>query len=380
MTYRFTLSYANWGVREGEYLGVRDGAYVKCIWPSAGGVYGCFSYPKSASVSVVEVCSNSPVFCDQNQTFYPGRWDADGVLKLSGGTIEICHGTQFYVGHTIGTRGVFEINDGLLLTDQAIRTGPGASGRVIWRGGRVKLRADFWKYGGNPNRYFDGTSSNLTVTIAGPDCVLDLNGFPAFTNVVANSLNVDSWQWTEGGRLTVTNGGTFVMNRFPANGRVAVKGCNLLVADTAEPAIGELGFAGTTADTIAGAEGLTLAAQGVRVLSGGEWIADQVEDISWSDLTFDDGAVFHLEMTGDNAVAPCSIPGNLTLGETLGFRLVRNGYNFLVPRISAITAAGEITGSPSVFAVEPARWVSLEVDGDSLWLTYRPKGFMFSVR
>ena len=382
MSNRFDIAYAGWGVYEGDYLGIRDGAFVNCPWKSTGGVFGCTVRPKEGYKSVVEVCTNSTVCCNQNNTFYLGRYGSDGVLRISGGTVEINHGTQIYVGHTAGCRGVIEMNDGLFLTDQSFRVGSGASGRIVWRGGRIKLRSEFWTYAGNGSRYFDGTSSNLTFTIAGPDCVLDLNGAPAFTNVVANSLNAGSWRWEDGGRLTVTNGGVFVMNRFPENGCVAVKDCSLLIADEAEPAIGEIGFAGTAAtDVISAADGLTLAAQGVRVLSGGEWDASQVEGISWSDLAFDTGAVFRIPMTDYDTVTTCSIPGALTLGDTLGFHVVRNGYRFgRSQQIAVVHAAGGATGNPSCTPVVERKGLSMFVSGDDLVLDYKASGMVISYR
>ena len=170
------------------------------------------------------------------------------------------------------------------------------------------------------------------------------------------------------------------MNRFPKNGRVAVKDCNLQIADASGPAIGELGFAGTSADTISGADGLTLAAQGVRVLSGGEWDASQVEGVSWSDLTLDSGSIIRMEMTGDSAVGVCSVPGLLTLGDEVGFRLMRNGYRLSAPRITTMTATGGVSGDPVFTSVEKLRGASMEVFGNSVELIYKPRGMALIYR
>ena len=380
MSNRFEIAYANFGVYEGDYLGIRDGAYVYCPWPSAGGVYGLYSRPREGSRSLVEICSNSTVYCRQNRTFYLGRYNSDGVLRLSGGTLNIEHGSAPYIGYNAGGRGILEMNDGLFVTDQTLRSQPTATGRLVWRGGRIKLGSDFWTYAGNGSHYFDGGASNLTFMIAGPDCVLDLNGAPAFTNVIANTQNEGSWQCEEGGRLTVTNGGVFVMNRFPENGRVAVKDCNLQIADASGPAIGELGFAGTSADTISGADGLTRVSQGVRVLAGGEWSAAQVVGISWSDLTLDSGSIIRMEMTGDSAVGVCSVPGLLTLGDEVGFRLMRNGYRLSAPRITTMTATGGVSGDPVFTSVEKLRGASMEVFGNSVELIYKPRGMALIYR
>ena len=171
------------------------------------------------------------------------------------------------------------------------------------------------------------------------------------------------------------------MNRYPENGRVAVKDCSLLIADAAEPAIGEIGFAGTAAtDVISAADGLTLAAQGVRVLSGGEWDASQVEGVSWSDLTLDSGSIIRMEMTGDSAVGVCSVPGLLTLGDEVGFRLMRNGYRLSAPRITTMTATGGVSGDPVFTSVEKLRGASMEVFGNSVELIYKPRGMALIYR
>lgn len=382
MSNRFEFAYCNLGVYEGDYLGIRDGAHFEGVYPRTGGIYGITSRPVYGGKSLVEICANSTVKFNQNVTTFLGRGGSEGAFRISGGTLTVSHGSRLNIGYNGSGIGLFEINDGLFVTDQSFMTGnqAGTRGRVVWRGGRIKLGSDFWTYAGNGSRCFDGSSSNLTFTIAGPDCVLDLNGAPAFTNVVANSLNEGSWQWEEGGRLTVTNGGVFVMNRFPENGRVAVKDCNLLIADESEPDIGELGFAGTPSDTIAGADGLTLAAQGVRVLSGGEWSAAQVDGISWSDLTLDSGSIIRMEMTSSSAVGVCSVPGLLTLGDELGFRLVRNGYRLSAPRITTMTATGGVSGNPVFTSVEKLRGATMGVSGNLVELLYDPDGMTLIFR
>ena len=383
MSNRFDLAYATSGVFDGDYLGIRDGAYVKCPWPSKGGVYGLQANPRSGAKAVIEVCSNATVYLEQNCTIYLGNWERWGIFRMSGGTVIIENGRQLYLGYYGSGWGEFEMNDGTFITSQAFSTYDATSrGRVTWRGGCIRLHPRFWTYSGNSVRYLDGVSSNLTFTIAGPNCVLDLNGAKAFTNVVANAMNAESWQWTEGGRLTVTNGGKFVMNRFPANGCVTVKDCSLEIADDRVPAIGEVGFAGTSADDLIVGTVDGLAAERVRVGAGAEWRPDQVVNIGWTDLAFDSGATALLSPAADGSVPTLAVPGKVTFGDELVYRLDRNGKRLTASGGTLISAAGGMEGSPAFTrGVRTPKGIGLSVDGlGNLLFGYDPPGVILLVR
>lgn len=376
----FVLENADAGVYEGDYLGVRDGARVEFL--HADGVYGLRAKPQYRAEAVVEVCSNATVLLNQNCTILLGGWQSWGVFRLSGGTVHIVNGTRIHVGYDTDGWGAFEINDGELNTSQSFRTfGRGSKGRIKWRGGCIRLKPQFWTYDGNEFRYLDGTSSNLTFSVEGPNCVLDLNGAAGFTNVVANAWNADSWQWTEGGRLTVTNGGTFVMNRFPENGRVAVKDCRLEIADDRVPAIGEIGFAGASPeDTVTGSVS-GLSAAGVWVGPGAEWRPSQVVDIGWRSLEFATDATLLLSPTVGGTVPALVVPGKVTLGDRLVYRLDRNGNRLSASQGPLLEAADGVAGDPEfVRGPKTPKGLTFAVGATDLTYEYRPSGTRLIIR
>lgn len=387
-SYRFWQQH--WGVKGGTYLGIRDGAKVEAPWPAETGTYGLYSEPSAGCTSVVEICENSSVFLGQSETIYLGLWHdatARGILRLSGGSFEISHGSTLGIGYPDGAHGILELRAGLFKTDQPFRSYLGGdafgAGLVDWTGGTVKLGPDFFKFAGTTPevRYLDGNGKNMSVRIGGPTCVLDLSKAPAFTNVASRVENEGSWTWTEGGRLTVTNGGTFVMNRFPANGCVVVKDCSLEIADDRVPAIGEVGFAGTSADDriVGTVDGLV--AQAIRFARGGLAHPSQVVNIGWSDFAFDDGAFVLVSPDANGAVTPLAVPGKVTFDGGATCLFERNGNRLSAGAGSVLTAVGGIFGNPT-FAPAPRtpKGLSLSVSGGSVDYSYEPPGLMVIVR
>lgn len=384
----------HWGVKGGQYLGIRDGATVSAPWPAESGTYGLYSEPAAGCTSVVEICENSSVVLNQSITMYLGLWHdavARGILRLNGGTLTVSHGAAFGIGYPDEAYGILELKGGLLSTDQPFRTFANGTkvfghGFVDWTGGTVKLGPDFFKYAGtSPSvRYFDGSGMNMSVRIGGPTCVLDLSKAPAFTNVAARAENAGSWTWTEGGRLTVTNGGTFVMNRFPENGCVAVSNCRLEIADDTVPSVGEIGFAGPTTDTIVGrVEGL--AADTLRIADGGEFdartIEGQVDGITWTNLAFDPGAVFLMTVNPDGTMPLCTVPGSVIFAEQLGYRLNRIDGGRPGARTAVLTVTGDVVGAPEFVAVgRVPKGMQPRVDGKDLVLEYTPVGMILLVK
>ena len=172
------------------------------------------------------------------------------------------------------------------------------------------------------------------------------------------------------------------MNRFPSDGCVAVKDCNLQIADDRVPAIGEIGFAGTSAaDSISGTVG-GLSAQRVRVGAGAEWRPSQVANIAWEDLVFDDGATILLSPDANGMVPSIAVQGKAMLGDTLVYRLERNGNRLKTGSGTLISAVGGVVGDPEFVRGDATpKGLSFSVENaEALLFKYMPPGILLLVK
>ena len=364
---------------------------------------------------VVEVAEGGVIDMQGQTSIQLGGNQAKARVLLSGGTWKMGTGSFQFGGSAMGT-GVIQIDSGVLETAGSfLRPQQGSvtyqdQGRFIFNGGTLRLLP------GTGGRFLFGLANNVTdktklrawMCVDGADCTIDVAPGLTITNVPPN---VERSEWFGHGKLTVTGGGTFVMNAVAEDVALALagEGTSVKIAGEAlvyndskcrttmnvDPykdkyltlppengylrdslALRTLGLDGI--GTSLAVEGpLPVAATDVQVGATGEWNSSWSvlgDSVTLQDITFAENAIIGASKAADGSLKRVVFPGTMTLPAAMRYsgRQLGGGGNVL-------SAASVVGRTPTLIPCPDNRAGGVDYDAETgFW--FRPAGALLLIR
>lgn len=345
----------------------------------------------AAAAGVLEIGADGALHMHANCLLTVGKSaGSHGTFRLNGGLYrDDLASSPISLGWESTATGTLELRSGVFDIMSSIRSGAGATNRIVWHGGTMKFRSD-GTYGGVLFRRRTNTTdgpSSITMEIQGSDCLLDIGC--ERSAVITGQLNAAAspypWFSAAAGLLTITNslpGGNeraFLVSQTFTNMNVRLApDVKLRFAETTpEFSFGFYELApGVATNAVEHAPAVVVTAETVRVASGAVFALHGYADWWFRNLTFEDDSILSFGIH-QGCVDGLSIPGTLSLPSRL--RMLALSNIAVSGTGNALVRAGEgVSGNPEFVSEPGSRKYEYGVGAELL--SVFPYGFSVMIR